>query len=354
MRVHTPKKYRAVVINGKFMSQKVTGVQRYAREMLLEMDRLAGGMNITLLTDSGVQDIPELKNIRIVRAGRFSGNLWEQISLPLYVIKHKALCVSLCNMAPILTPHVVVIHDVSFRVNRNFFSKKFVLWYNFVFSLIIRRIKKIVTVSQFSRSEIQRVFGVDEARIAVTYNGWQHYQRISMPEGVPEKYGLSPGEYYFAMSSMAPNKNFRWIARAARNNPGRIFAVSGAINNKVFGDIFDFEIPRNLKFLGYVSDEEAKALSAGARAFLFPSFYEGFGIPPLEALSTGTQAVVADASCMREIFGECVHYISPDDPAVDIDRITSVPCAPPGELLSKYSWEKSAEIIMSVISNLYC
>lgn len=346
------EKCSLMVINGKFLSQKVTGVQRYAREIIIELDKLADGMNIELLTDSHAQDIPKLKNIRIVRAGHFSGNLWEQISLPLYVIKHKAICVSLCNMAPILTPHIVVIHDVSFKVNKHFFSKKFTFWYNFVFTLIIKRIKKIVTVSQFSRSEIHRVFGVEETNIAVTYNGWQHYQRIRIPEGIPEKYGLSYGEYYFAMSSMAPNKNFRWIARAAKNNPGRTFAVSGAINSRVFGDIFDFEIPRNLKFLGYVSDEEAKALCAGARAFLFPSFYEGFGIPPLEALSTGTQAVVADTSCMREIFNGCVHYISPDTPDVDLDEITDTPCAPSGTLLEKYSWEKSAEILLSVIRKL--
>lgn len=349
MGVNSRRKYSGVVINGKFLSQRITGVQRYAREILLELDKIAEGLDIVLLTDKKAQDIPEYKNIKTVSTSHFTGNLWEQLSLPLYVLKHKALCVNLCNMAPILTPHVVVIHDVSFKVNKSFFSKGFVLWYNFVFSLIIRRIKRIVTVSRFSSNEIQRIFKVRADRISVTYNGWQHYCRLKTDVNVSEKYGLVPGGYCFAMSSLAPNKNFRWIAQVARVNPDMVFAVSGAINNKVFGDIFDFDIPSNLKFLGYVSDEDAKALSAYSQAFLFPSFYEGFGIPPLEALSVGTQVVVSDSPCMREIFGDCVHYISPQDFNVDLNKIINEPCDSPDALLKKYSWEKSASELLAII-----
>ena len=339
-----------IVINGKFLSQNVTGVQRYAREILLELDKLADDLpEIVLLTDKNASNIPEYQHIRVIKAGRFCGNMWEQLSLPVYAANHKALCVSLCNMAPILKPDIVVIHDVSFKVNRGFFSKKFVLWYNFVFSAIIKRIKTIVTVSEFSKSEIQRCYNIDPGRIAVTYNGWQHFQRVVPDKCALSKHGLSPGDYYFSMSSMAPNKNFQWIAKAAKANPNATFAVSGAVNSKVFGDIFDFEIPQNLKFLGYVSDEEAKELIANCRAFLFPSFYEGFGIPPLEALSVGAKAVVSDRSCMREIFGSCVYYISPDDPDIDLDQLISHPCAVPDAILEKYSWKKSAMLLYNML-----
>lgn len=346
-------KPKMIIINGKFMSQNITGVQRYAREMLLEIDKLAGELpEIVLLTDKNARNIPKYEHIHVISAGKLSGNLWEQISLPLFAIRRKALCVSLCNMAPILKPDVVVIHDVSYKVNKSFFSKKFTLWYNFVFSTIIRRIKTIVTVSEFSKSEICRCYNIPPAKIVVTYNGWQHYKRCSADKNALSRYGLTRNGYYFSMSSMAPNKNFKWIAQAARANPDAVFAVSGAVNTKVFGDIFDFEIPPNLKFLGYVSDEEAKELTACCRAFLFPSYYEGFGIPPLEALSTGTKAVVSDRSCMHEIFGESVYYVSPDDPDVDLDRLISAPCADSDGLLEKYSWEKSAEIFCRELKKL--
>lgn len=344
------KKYRSIVINGKFMSQNVTGVQRYAREILLELDKIADELpDIVLLTDKNAKNIPEYKYIRVVKTGRFTGSLWEQLSLPLYAARHKALCVNLCNMAPVLTPHIVVVHDISFKVNKNFFSKKFVLWYNFVFRMIMKRIKTVLTVSGFSRSEIIRCYNVPQERIVVTYNGWQHYLRIKADETALSKYALEKKEYCFAMSSMAPNKNFKWIAQAAKANPNTLFAVSGAVNSKVFGDIFDFEIPQNLKFLGYVSDEEAKQLIANCRAFLFPSYYEGFGIPPLEALSVGAKVVVSYRSCMREIFGDCVYYISPDDPNVDLESIILQPCASPEPLLEKYSWKKSAAILCELL-----
>lgn len=343
-------KRKCVVINGKFLSQKVTGVQRYAREVLKELDKIAdNGIEIVLFADKNAEDIPAFRHIKVVISGTFTGNLWEQITLPLYVLRHGGLCVSLCNMAPVLTPHIVVIHDVSFRVNRSFFSKKFSRWYNFVFSLVIRHIKTIVTVSEFSRNEISRCYGINREKITVTYNGWQHMENIRADASALKKYGLSEKKYFFAMSSLAPNKNFIWIAEAARRNPGADFAVSGAINKKVFGDIFDFEVPKNLKFLGYVSDEEAKALMIHCRAFLFPTFYEGFGIPPLEALCVGAKTVVSDASCMREIFGDTVYYIDPGNSDVDLDELIKEKPENVSEFLKKYSWHSSAKILLEII-----
>lgn len=313
------------------------------------MDKICGGKNIVLFAERNAADIPKFKNIRVIKAGHLTGNLWEQISLPIYVLTHKSLCVNLCNMAPVLTPHIVVVHDVSFKVNKCFFSGAFTLWYNLVFSLIIGRIKQIVTVSEFSRKEICRAYKKPFSNITVTYNGWQHFDRIAFDENALDKFGLEKKQFYFAMSSMAPNKNFRWIAENARQNPDTIYAVSGSINKKVFGDIFDFDIPSNLKFLGYVSDSEAKTLMRECRAFLFPTLYEGFGIPPLEALCVGAEVVVSDASCMREIFGEYAHYIDPNDPSVNLSALLKRPCPPPTELFEKYSWKAGAEKLLDII-----
>ena len=340
---------KKIVINGKFMSQTVTGVQRYAREILNELDKiLTADHDVILAVDRNAQKIPDYKNIKVKQIGRFYGNLWEQISLPFYAIKNKAFCLSLCNMAPILKPDGVVIHDISYAVNRKFFSKKFSVWYRFVFFMCIKRVHKIITVSEFSKNEIKRYYGIDN-EIYVISNGWQHFERIKYDENTLNKYDLSKDKFYFAMSSMAPNKNFKWIAKAAKNNPEMLFAVSGAINTKVFGDIFDFEIPDNLKFLGYVSDEEAKTLMRDCKAFLFPTFYEGFGIPPLEALSVGAKVIASDASCMREIFEDSVCYIDPYNSDVDLNKLINTPIESSEKILNKFSWKKSAERILNVL-----
>lgn len=349
---HNKGSKKVVIINGKFLSQKITGVQRYAREITLEIDELCNKGEVILAVNKKAVNVPNYKNISVQKIGFFSDNLWEQISLPFFVLKNQAICINLCNMVPILTPHVCVIHDVSFKVNKKFFSKSFVFWYNFVFFTSMRRIKRIFTVSRFSAEEIAREYGIDCNEIIVTYNGWQHMNKVSgnySQKSALKLYGLEEEKYFFAMSSLAPNKNFKWIADAAKDNPDYIFAVSGVINTKVFGNALNFDVPPNLKFLGYVNDGEAKELMRYCRAFLFPTYYEGFGIPPLEALSVGTKTVVSDKSCMREIFGETVYYIDPDNPKVCFDELLSKPVGNAHLLLEKYSWKKSAGILWKTI-----
>lgn len=342
------------IINGKFLTQNITGVQRYAREILAELDKIVDDkIDIEIAVPPNCTDIPEYKKIKIVKTGKMKGNIWEQLSLPFYVIKTNSICVSLCNMTPILTPHIVVVHDISFKVNRKFFSRKFGAWYNFVFFIAMKKAKAIITDSNFSMLEIVKHYKISQQNINLIYCAWQHFENIEYDDNTVKKYGLKSGEYYFSMSSMAPNKNFKWIAENASKNPNVIYAVSGSVNNWVFPKIFDFDVPENMKFLGYVSDEEAKTLMRDCKAFLFPTFYEGFGIPPLEALSTGAKAVVSDASCMREIYGDSVYYVDPYNPDVDLDKLLNKQVLNPTSVLNKYSWKLSAERLYKLLSDLY-
>ena len=342
-----------IVINGKFMSQRLTGVQRYAREILLELDKiLTDSLHVEIAVNRDAKDIPDYKNIAVRQIGRHKGNMWEQLDLPAYVIKKGGTCVSLCNMTPILTPHCVVIHDVNFKVNPQFFSWKFSVWYRFVFALLIRRIRKIITVSNFSRDEIERCYKVSGKDIAVISSGWQHFERIAYAEGTLQKYGLKDKDYYISLISMAPNKNLPWIIHAAKNHPGEVFAVCGAVNTKIFGKEYSLALPPNLKLLGYVSDEDAKTLMRDCKAFVYPTFYEGFGLPPLEAMSTGAKAVVSNNSCMREVYGDSVYYIDPHNADVDLEKLLTTPTAGPEQTLNKYSWEKSARKLKALLEQM--
>lgn len=339
------------IINGKFLSQNITGVQRYAREILTELDKIIDDkFEIEMAVPPNVNDIPHYKNIEAKIIGKFnSGVLWEQISLAKYVLKNKAICINLCTAMPILANNITALHDVSFKVNPEFYSKKMRYWTNFVWFLCINRIKKVITVSEFSKSEILKYYNISENKIDVIYNGWQHFKDIKCDKETLKKYELNKGEYYFSMSSLTKNKNFKWVAENAYKNPNIIYAVSGSINNRVFSKAFDFDVPKNMKFLGYVSDEEAKTLMQNCKAFLFPTFYEGFGIPPLEAISTGAKAVVSDASCMREIYGNTVYYIDPYNPDVDLDNLLKGQVSDSAEILKKYSWNASAERLYELL-----
>lgn len=160
-------------------------------------------------------------------------------------------------------------------------------------------------------------------------------------------------KYYFSMCSLEPNKNFRWIAEVARKNPQMEFAVAGSINETVFADGLGFKCPDNMELLGYVTDEEAKSLMRNCISFIFPTFYEGFGIPPLEAISAGAQSIiVSDTEIMHEIFGDNVNYIDPNNYEMDITKFFNITNEGKKQLLNKYSWEKSAKVLYEFLCTL--
>lgn len=341
---------KKIIVNGRFLTHRTTGVERYAREILLELDKIIQPNEIEMVIPPEVDEWPQYKNIEVKKIGKLHGNLWEQICLPIYSFKTNGISLNLCNTAPLLSPGIVCIHDMKIKAKPEYFSKKFRLWYTLLFSNETRRAKKIITVSEFSKREIIKYYGVKEDKITVIPNAWQHYERIGYDENTLNKYGLERDNYYFSMCSLEPNKNFKWIAVEARNNPELIFAVAGSINKKVFANGLGFECPDNMKLLGYVSDEEAKTLMRNCKAFLFPTFYEGFGIPPLEAISAGCRSIiVSDTEVMHEILGETVGYVNPTCYDIDLMRY-DMTCN--HKILEKYAWRSSAQLLKQLIDEI--
>ena len=336
-----------VIINGRFLIHRITGVERYAREILAELDKIIEPKSIELAVPPEAEDVPVYKNIKVVKTGKLHNRLWEHISFPWYVHTQKGISLNLCNVAPIPAPGIVCIHDVKVKATPQYFSKKFLMWYNLLLKNATKRAKLIITVSEFSKSEIVKYFRVSSDKITVIPNAWQHYERIAYDENALNKYGLEEGNYYFSMCSLEPNKNFKWIAEEAKENSDAIFAVAGSINKKVFADGLGFDCPENMKLLGYVSDEEAKTMMRDCKAFLFPTFYEGFGIPPLEAMSAGAKNIyVSDTTVMHEVFGDSVQYIDPDCYDNVFENNIEVSEDEINKTLEKYSWKKSAEKLL--------
>ena len=151
---------------------------------------------------------------------------------------------------------------------------------------------------------------------------------------------LEPGEFMFTMATLARNKNGRWVYEVARRNPALTFAVAGM---RYEGD--ENECPSNVHLLGFVSDADACALMRNCRAYLFPSLYEGFGLPPLEALALGAQVVSSNTTSLPEVLGNSAHYVDPLDYGVDLDELLAQTVAPAEDALSRFSWEGSARLL---------
>jgi glycosyltransferase involved in cell wall biosynthesis len=150
------------------------------------------------------------------------------------------------------------------------------------------------------------------------------------------------GKYFFALGSRSYHKNFKWIVEAAKQNPQYRFVVSGTNSLSTSDTALDTKLD-NLIYAGYLSDEQVKALMTHCKAFLQPSLYEGFGIPPLEAMSTGARCIVSNTTSLPEIYGDSVWYIDPlDYQDINIDKIMSGKIEDNYEVRNKYSWRRSA------------
>lgn len=341
---------KRIVVNGRFLLHKTTGVERYAKEILNELDKLINKDEIILAIPQKVKEIPNYNNIKIDRVGIFDNRLWEHVSFPRYVKKRNAIPLNLCNVAPLTNPGIVTIHDAKIKARPEFFSRKFIVWYNILFNNETKNAELILTDSIFSKNELLKYYKINENKIKILPCGWQHYNRIAFDEGALDKYSLKKNQYFFAMGSMEPNKNFKWIAEIAKNNPKYFFAIAGSINPRVFSEGLGFNCPSNMKLLGFVSDEEAKTLMRDCKAFLFPSFYEGFGLPPLEAMSSGcNNVVVSDIPVMHELFGNEVNYINPNKHDINLSEIKSGNFK---RILDKYSWKKSAKLLYEILEEM--
>ena len=116
-----------VIINGRFLIHRVTGVERYAREILSELDKIIEPESIEMAVPSEVEDVPTYKNIKVIKVGKLHNRLWEHLSFPWYVYKNKGVSLNLCNVAPLPAPGIVCIHDVKVKATPQYFSKKFLI-----------------------------------------------------------------------------------------------------------------------------------------------------------------------------------------------------------------------------------
>ena len=341
------------IINGRFMEDRMQGLVRYARELLEALDPIAGNEEITLLVPPTAKDIPHYKNIKILQKGANGGIIWEQTTLRHYLKTHgDSFCVNLCNVSPLFVqPGITAILDIMYKVNpghyttiRNKLSR---YWHIMQYSYITRHEKKIITISGFCKNEIEKNYPRTKSKIEVIPCAWQHVKKFKESQDWKARYPfLIDKEFYFSLATLSRNKNGKWIINAAKRNPEAVFAIGG----KHYETEYD-EIPQNVHMLGFISDEDACALMKHCKAFIFPSLYEGFGLPPLEALALGAEVISSNTTSLPEVLLDSVHYIDPENTDVDLNELMKKPVGIRENALNQFSWDKSAEKLMKLIKD---
>ena len=222
----------------------------------------------------------------------------------------------------------VTIHDTLFESHPQFFTPKFVRMARFTGKLAVRRAKLLFTVSNFSRKEIERLYGVDPNEITITGNGVNlaRFHPISADGSddwngadAVRRQGVEPGGYLITVGRLEPRKNHLNLVRAYASMaeprpPLLIVGQRDFEHDEAFAEVGKLGLQDEVRFLEHVEDAELPALVRHARVFVYPSFAEGFGMPVLEAMASGVAVVTSDTTALAEIAGGAALTADPNDP----------------------------------------
>lgn len=307
-----------IYVNARFLGEPVTGLQRWGREVLRALDGMVedGAIDrarwqfVLLLPGRPAPDAPVFRHHALRSGGLLRSHLWEQFELPLRARGGPLL--NFKNTAPLLRRRqLVVIHDLQVFARPGTHGALFNRAYRFLLPRGARRAEALCAVSRSTAAEIEKHFGIPRARITVTGGGHEHALAVPADESILERHRLPRGRYLLAVSSLNPNKNFAAILRALRIARLDVpLVIAGEANPRVFAGA---PLPAGAIQVGRVGDGELRALYENALGFVFPSFYEGWGLPPGEAMALGCPVLVSITTSLPEVCGEAALYCDPAD-----------------------------------------
>jgi glycosyltransferase involved in cell wall biosynthesis len=336
-----------VALNARFYAHRPTGMQRYAMKVsALLRERL-----VTLMPDQPLTGI--------------KGHLWEQTCLPAAL---KGLLLWSPNTTgPLCVPRqVCTIHDLAPLDHPEWFSGRFAKWYKWLLPPLARRVEHLIVISQYTKSRIVDCLGVEPERITVIPNGIDAQFQVADAAaiaGMRNELGISR-PYLLYVGSLEPRKNL-----------GRLLEAWGAVEDSVPNDIelivagapgrtlvfsrLEVEhVPTRVHFVDYVPEQHLAPLYSGAIAMIYPSLYEGFGLPPLEAMACGAPVITSKTTSLPEVTGDAAILINPAQVNEIADAIVQVvECAGlRAEMRSRgreqarqFSWDRAAASTWDVL-----
>jgi glycosyltransferase involved in cell wall biosynthesis len=361
---------KTIWVNGRYLTRKITGVERVAGEILASLsehfldaqgryDHKGSRLHFKLAIENDTSFTTPVyaKGWEIKRFGRYKGHAWEQLDLA--NLPSQDWVLSLCNTGPLLRAnHIIFFHDAQVYAIPKNFNWKFRWWYKALLNLAGRRSQSILTNSEFSKSELAKYTGISSNKFETILLGCDHMRRINPETPVELLNKLNGKPYVLAVSSSSPNKNFSSVLEALEilGSEAPHCVIVGQQYSKVFKDS---KLNSHLVIeMGYVSDEALAGLYANAMCLVFPSFYEGFGLPPLEAMFLGCPVITSNCSSLPEVCGTAALYCDPNDPATIANSISFLVKNPEKvstmRITSKvhaenFTWEKSAMHLLRVL-----
>lgn len=363
-----------IVINGRFLMQPVTGVQRVARELTRALDRLVAdeGLPVSLRLvcepEARLDDLA-LRATTVERAAsKWGGHAWEQLVLPGRVRGGHLLCLG--NTAPFAALHrrggtrrgvTVMIHDLSYRQFPGAYRLHYRLGHRFMLPSLLRRAETILTVSEREKAMLAALRPEARGRIRVAQNGGWSASAPELDGGQLDGEAPAPG-YMLFVGSLSRRKNIHGVlavaVRLAREDGVRTLIVGGGsdILAPIAGEI-PADVAHLVRFTGPVTELDALGrLYRDAGCLLFPSFYEASPLPPIEAMHFGCPVVVSAIPAMTERCGTAAVYCDPHDVEDMLGAVRRVladpaPLAAKGRLhAAHWTWrDQAADVLEAVL-----
>lgn len=299
-------------------------------------------------------------------------NFYEQFKLPklIYEKYPHAIIHYPDTMAPIFAKNKVIItvHDLAFKSLKNAFTWKTTLWKNFITDLSIKKACKITAITEFAKNEILKYYPEANDKISVVYNGFNNFSEepINLNNVDQNILGLKNNKYILTVSTISPRKNIDGLIKAfdlIKNKICDYKLVVAGKNGWLYENVYELvgklKLNDKVIFTGGINDDELKFLYKNASLFVYPSFYEGFGLPPLEAMSYGIPCVVSNRTSIPEVVGDAAIKVNPDDlnelsnkifKIINDEKLYNNLQANSKRRLERFSWKKCGnQMIISYI-----
>ena len=282
-----------VVVNGRFLARRITGVERYGREVL--------------------RFIGDSSRIESTHRQGWKGHAWEQFVLPSRLGSASVLW-SPANAGPLLVRNqALTIHDLSPLEHPEWFRASFAAWYRLFLPMLVKQVRKVFVPSEYVKGKVSKRFRI--ADVSITPNGVDH--SIFCPDARQTTFDL-PARYVLFAGTLEPRKNLNGLLRAWDQIKDQ-FTDTWLVIVGVSGNVFKaISVPQNTErvcLLGYVDDRTLAGLYAQATLFVLPSYDEGFGLPALEAMACGAAVIASDRGALPEVIGDAGMFCSLSDPA---------------------------------------
>ncbi len=370
-------------IDARFYGSTGKGLGRYTEKLIQNLEKIdaqGGNQYFIFLSPEGWAEYrPQNKNFHPILADYKWYSLAEQLYLPGLLNKYHLDLVHFPHFNVPLgyrKKFVVTIHDLillHFPTLRgtmlNFFFYWFKFWiYRIVIYLAIKRSEKIITVSQFTKKDILANYSIDPQKIAVTYESCDDFCNFSSEkeEQILKKYAIIK-PYLLYVGNAYPHKNLEKLILAFSGLKEKIADVNLVLVGKE--DYFFQKLKQTVAekkqstgiiFTGFIPDQELDIVYKNACVYVFPSLYEGFGLPPLEAMAKGVPVASSNHPCMQEILGESAFYFDAKDDDIMAEKLKEI--ISNSELrerliqkgyaqIKKYSWQVMAEKTLDIYKN---